>query len=681
MPKPSNQDLMNDKNFFEYVARGQTYNTDKGVRSTAAINGVQQYAASTHSLSDILQGTVGQANPADTLLLVNKALTDRLTEFDEQNVTAFSTFSSKDPLTAWATSPGTAGSGGSETGAGGPEGEGGILYERWVMALPLTHPTTGALIWQGSGKASSEMHLPTSTNLEEDVRQHKQLPNLPPAARHPWYMDRIGGPIGGETTGRHTPETSPSRLGEPANTPGQPGAFGILTPEEEQWYCLPKHTPVSTPDGQIPISELEIGQEVYSYDINTGLLVTRPVVRKEMTGNKRTYQIRTKSSSLEATAEHKVFVIHERGTDYSWTPVADLRIGDFLVLVNNETLKITLEKIQSVAPMAVVEVWDIEVYHSNCFFAERVLVHNCSMAWPYKGAADSFRRANRPDLVEIAKGKSQSDYKGKKIMVYSKQSQKGVVCTPGDWGTQPYWSNATVARSSINGFYIGLSQDVHAALGTAHGAEVIMRFMPDDTPLGPYKARTLIEGKLGGGGTSTTGSGTKAAMMRWAETQIGAPYAAITPYRFGEPLWPGGSRVGDRGNHYTFPAGIAVYDCSGFVCAVWKKAGVDLDKDYGLSWSQAFLSNQLETVERAQLQAGDIVVYSLRNGIGHVVLYHSKGTDGKEKCIEASGSKGVCIQSIDWSRVNGIRRPKVADVALAPTSTFRTDRILGPQVN
>ena len=92
--------------------------------------------------------------------------------------------------------------------------------------------------------------------------------------------------------------------------------------------------------------------------------------------------------------------------------------------------------------------------------------------------------------------------------------------------------------------------------------------------IGDYQARWLdyytTIALPGAGGTATVCPQGGQAAVAWAETQIGAPYAAANGYRFGAPPWPGGTIIGDRGDRYTFPAGTIVYDCSGFVVAAWR---------------------------------------------------------------------------------------------------------------
>ncbi len=137
----------------------------------------------------------------------------------------------------------------------------------------------------------------------------------------------------------------------------------------------------------------------------------------------------------------------------------------------------------------------------------------CSMAWPYKSTVDGFNKAKRPDVAAIAANLTSSDYKGKKILVYSTKTQLACVCTPGDWGPHPYYSNGVEDKPSIYGSYIGLSPDVHWALGTDHGSEFILGWVDDATPVGPYNP-TVDQavpgtGNLSGGGGTTPATGGK----------------------------------------------------------------------------------------------------------------------------------------------------------------------------
>lgn len=88
-------------------------------------------------------------------------------------------------------------------------------------------------------------------------------------------------------------------------------------------------------------------------------------------------------------------------------------------------------------------------------------------------------------------------------------------------------------------------------------------------------------------------------------------------------------------------------DCSGFVHLVYKHFGYKT-----VRYSMSFLSEG-KAVSRADVRPGDIVVYTMKNGIGHVAIYAGNG-----KIVEAqSSSAGITAnRSIDCREIAGIRR-------------------------
>ena len=88
--------------------------------------------------------------------------------------------------------------------------------------------------------------------------------------------------------------------------------------------------------------------------------------------------------------------------------------------------------------------------------------------------------------------------------------------------------------------------------------------------------------------------------LQWGYTQLGAPYAAINPYRFGDstwgrrwecpPGWGGCAKVDMHGGSRTATTGAWVYDCSGFVVAAFQRAGVDLVR-LNAGWSDAMFKS------------------------------------------------------------------------------------------
>lgn len=88
-------------------------------------------------------------------------------------------------------------------------------------------------------------------------------------------------------------------------------------------------------------------------------------------------------------------------------------------------------------------------------------------------------------------------------------------------------------------------------------------------------------------------------------------------------------------------------DCSGFVHLVYKHFGYNT-----VRYSMSFVYEGVP-VSRSEVQPGDIVVYAMKKGVGHVAIYAGNG-----KIIEAqSKSTGITAnRSIDCREIVGIRR-------------------------
>lgn len=88
-------------------------------------------------------------------------------------------------------------------------------------------------------------------------------------------------------------------------------------------------------------------------------------------------------------------------------------------------------------------------------------------------------------------------------------------------------------------------------------------------------------------------------------------------------------------------------DCSGFVHLIYKHFGYKT-----VRYSMSFMYEGVP-VSRADVRPGDIVVYAMKNGVGHVAIYAGNG-----KIVEAqSKSTGITAnRSIDCREIVGIRR-------------------------
>jgi cell wall-associated NlpC family hydrolase len=143
--------------------------------------------------------------------------------------------------------------------------------------------------------------------------------------------------------------------------------------------------------------------------------------------------------------------------------------------------------------------------------------------------------------------------------------------------------------------------------------------------------------------------------LSWGRTQIGTPYAAVNPFRFGDVPWDGRAHLSVNGNGktYQFPAGTRVYDCSGFATSVWRRAGVDL-AEWGATTSQTMLS-KIPRVDPSQAVPGDLVV---KDTDGDGVADHVLVLDEGGYSLEATGP-GVVRREMSWENVLGVVRPSL----------------------
>jgi cell wall-associated NlpC family hydrolase len=185
-------------------------------------------------------------------------------------------------------------------------------------------------------------------------------------------------------------------------------------------------------------------------------------------------------------------------------------------------------------------------------------------------------------------------------------------------------------------------------------------------------ASTNVVVDLNGTFVATYGSaaapvpGSALPVVQWGFTQVGKPYAAINPYRFGDSIYgkpwacDDGSnpctRIDLHGETRTYPTGTIVYDCSGLVTAAWLRAGVDLVK-MNAAWTDAMLDN-LPHVAVADARQGDIVLFnysgsgdSTNSRTDHAGLFLTTTT------MLQAGSSGVSVASIAWDKVVAVVRP------------------------
>ncbi len=138
---------------------------------------------------------------------------------------------------------------------------------------------------------------------------------------------------------------------------------------------------------------------------------------------------------------------------------------------------------------------------------------------------------------------------------------------------------------------------------------------------------------------AVVGSGTGAAAVRWALTQLGVPYA-----------WGGGDANGPT-EGFNQGAGTVGFDCSGLTLYAYAHVGIYLDHWTGSQW------NSGRHVTRAEARPGDLLFFALDTAdpatIHHVGMYIGGG-----QMVEAPFTGSVVRVSNAWrSDLIGIVRP------------------------
>ena len=158
--------------------------------------------------------------------------------------------------------------------------------------------------------------------------------------------------------------------------------------------CLHGDTLLSTPKGDKKIKDLKIGDIIYSFNHDLGIIEEDKITSKynnniSDVGNKY-YYIYYKdqfddNKSIKATYDHLFYV------DDEYKMAKDLEIGDELVLINSNKCQITnIKTMKNYTD----KVFDITIENNHNYYANSVLVHNdneYSRYYAYDGSWDQLR--------------------------------------------------------------------------------------------------------------------------------------------------------------------------------------------------------------------------------------------------------------------------------------------------
>lgn len=168
--------------------------------------------------------------------------------------------------------------------------------------------------------------------------------------------------------------------------------------------CLTGDTLVLTPKGHVKITELNVGDKVYSLTVKDKRLVLDTITDTTKAGVREVFEIKTKyGNKITATSDH-AFLTKDESENLVWKTIDDgLYTDDYLCVEDfdpkyaddiNSDGDIYFDPIISITAKGLHDVYDITVEINSNFIGNNIILHNC----PYyaQGAAP----VNLPCLVE-----------------------------------------------------------------------------------------------------------------------------------------------------------------------------------------------------------------------------------------------------------------------------------------
>ena len=155
--------------------------------------------------------------------------------------------------------------------------------------------------------------------------------------------------------------------------------------------CLVGDTRVETEFGYKEIKDIEIGDKVWTFNVDTQKRELADVTMHMNKGVKDVFEIRTLHNQIEGTSDHKLLCYENNSLVYK--EIQDINIGDLLVIDNSNNKQekkydlvnrlengFKTEKVRYKEYAGKKTTYDITVSNKNSnFFANGIVTHNCSM--------------------------------------------------------------------------------------------------------------------------------------------------------------------------------------------------------------------------------------------------------------------------------------------------------------
>jgi len=137
--------------------------------------------------------------------------------------------------------------------------------------------------------------------------------------------------------------------------------------------CFDGDTLIATNEGQKRIDEIEVGDYVWAYNVETGELELKEVLTVYVKENDEILHLKTTEGDIDTTTNHPFYVVGK-----GWVAAGDLEVEDEILTIDGKlgnVLSFELEKLAAPIP-----VYNIEVDEFHTYFVGDgdgwVLVHN-----------------------------------------------------------------------------------------------------------------------------------------------------------------------------------------------------------------------------------------------------------------------------------------------------------------
>lgn len=136
--------------------------------------------------------------------------------------------------------------------------------------------------------------------------------------------------------------------------------------------CFTGDTPVYTDDGLVCIENIQVGDEVWAYNPETGETELKEVLNVWIKETDEILHVSTSDGETIDTTTNHPFYVDEKG----WVAAGDLEIGDTLVTVDGDEVEVTDIEFEKLAEPILVYNIEVEDFHTYFVGEYGVLVHN-----------------------------------------------------------------------------------------------------------------------------------------------------------------------------------------------------------------------------------------------------------------------------------------------------------------